>query len=365
MKFDYLGKNYFLEDMVNSSPSCLKIINNDGKLLKMNQHGLNLIEADDFDSVAHADVYEIVHPEDRERFIKFNRNICSGEKGTLIFRLIGLKGTERWMESHAGPFELPDGKLGHIAITNDITEKVKLENEIRKREKVLEEASKLTALGEIAGEIAHEINNPLAIIYGNARQIKNMVKSDRFDLNQVKKNLQTIEETVERISKIIKGLKMISRNEKKEIFSESSLLEIVDSTLSICIEKFKSRNVSLDVEVDEDCQLSCNPVQISQVLLNLLNNAFDALETNPNPKIKIIGKNHEDKVLLKVSDNGEPIPKEIREKIMEPFFTTKETGKGTGLGLSISHSIIATHGGEIYLEEDTDQTEFVISLPRG
>ncbi len=116
------GLSLNLDPMINQSPSCLKLVSANGKLIMMNKTGLDLIEAEDMDSVLGADVYSIVEESHREKFIKFNEGICSGKSGILTFEIVGLKGTHRWMETHASPYRLSNGKIAHIAITNDITE---------------------------------------------------------------------------------------------------------------------------------------------------------------------------------------------------------------------------------------------------
>lgn len=123
--------SFEVKNFINQTPSCLKVIDNQGRLLNMNDKGLSLIEAENIDSVFLADVYEIVHPEYRKEFISFNEKICNGGSGSLIFKIVGLKGTVRWMETYASPIKLEDGSTGHIAITNDITavQKVRSLNE--------------------------------------------------------------------------------------------------------------------------------------------------------------------------------------------------------------------------------------------
>ncbi|PIP89931.1 MAG: hypothetical protein COW01_00465 [Bdellovibrionales bacterium CG12_big_fil_rev_8_21_14_0_65_38_15] len=116
------GLSHNLDLMINQSPSCLKIISANGELIMMNKTGLDLIEAEDMESVFGADVYLIVEESHREKFKKFNEEICNGKSGRLTFEIIGLKGTHRWMETHASPYMLPNGKIAHISITNDITE---------------------------------------------------------------------------------------------------------------------------------------------------------------------------------------------------------------------------------------------------
>lgn len=116
--------NYDLaQNLISGTPSCLKVINSKGELLQMNKKGLGLIEADNFEQVKGANVYEIVTPKHRERFIEFNERICLGESGSLEFEIMGLRGTKRWMETFASPYELSNGEFAHIAITNEITDK--------------------------------------------------------------------------------------------------------------------------------------------------------------------------------------------------------------------------------------------------
>ena len=111
-----------LDIMINHSPSCLKLISRRGELIMMNKTGLDLIESPDMDSVLGADVYSIVEESHRQNFIEFNEHICKGNSGTLVFEVIGLRGTKRWMETYASPYILENGETAHIAITNDITE---------------------------------------------------------------------------------------------------------------------------------------------------------------------------------------------------------------------------------------------------
>jgi PAS domain S-box-containing protein len=341
-------KTTMLEEMINASPSCLKVIDVRGRLLHMNTRGLKLIEAKDFDSVSLADVYSIVHEDHREKFIEFNKLICSGEKGTLIFEIVGLEGTKRWMETYASPYPLGNGEVTHIAITNDITQKVNFQTELDNKEKLIHESSKLASLGKLAGGIAHEINNPLTIISGKAQQLYKKINEEDIDPLFFQQSIQKIDDTVKRISKIILGLRTFSHKDHKVEMTIIPLKDVIEETLDLCIEKFKSKGIEIRVNLDEDIMIKGCKIQLSQVFINLINNSFDEIEDNQRAWIEIKAKELNKEVHITITDSGQGIPKEHQENLMTPFYTTKEVGKGTGLGLSISMGIIKSHQGHFF-----------------
>jgi C4-dicarboxylate-specific signal transduction histidine kinase len=185
--------------------------------------------------------------------------------------------------------------------------------------------------------IAHEINNPLTIIYGKNYQIRKMASDASPPNEKIIKLSNDIEKTVGRISGIVKGLKNFSRDGANDTFEQKSVKEMIEETLSFCSGRFLHHSVNLQVgEIPERLILECRPVQISQVLLNLLGNAFDAIQGLSEKWVRIEACEHGNCIEISVTDCGNGIPEPLREKIMEPFFTTKDVGKGTGLGLSIS-----------------------------
>lgn len=227
-------------------------------------------------------------------------------------------------------------------------------------------AERLSSLGEMAAGIAHEINNPLAIIGSISKLIR--IKSQRNVLSpeDLEKSLNEIDLTVDRASKIIVGLRNISRDTSGEGMKEETLDHVFSDVLSICRERFKNNSICLELV---DCPLLQAPlllqrVQISQVFLNLLSNSFDAIKDMDGDKwIRISCEADQKTIRVIFSDSGPGIPHQIRNKIFQPFFTTKEVGKGTGLGLSLSRSILEKHGGHIKIEENQPNTSFTVILP--
>jgi signal transduction histidine kinase len=133
--------------------------------------------------------------------------------------------------------------------------------------------------------------------------------------------------------------------------------------LSLCAEKFRTSGVDLIVEPIPDLTLHCRPVQISQVLLNLLTNAFQAASRQEQNWIKVAVREAGKSVYISVTDSGRGISDEVRSRMFEPFFTTKEVGQGTGLGLSTSRSIVHAHNGDLVYDTDAGHTRFSIRLP--
>ncbi len=353
-----------LREMIAATPSCLKIVDKEGRLLAMNPQGIQLIEAPDEDSVVGADVYSLVQEDHRERFIELNRKVCSGQNGHLIFEIIGLGGTRRWMETHAAPYALTNGEYAQIAITNDITEKVEREREIEHQRQALVHSARLASLGEMAGGIAHEINNPLGIIMGTAGHLKLHMRRQGIQDELLEEGFDRIEETVRRISSIIRGLRNFSRDASDEDFKAVRISDIVQETLELTREKVKNNNVDLQCSMDVDAVISCQPVQISQVIMNLLINSMHAVSSLEEKWISLEAEQTTDGYLkLKITDSGKGISPEHQSKIMEPFYTTKPVGQGTGLGLSISAGIIKTHNGTLDLNAQSPNTQFVITLP--
>jgi len=222
----------------------------------------------------------------------------------------------------------------------------------------------MSSLGEMAGGIAHEINNPLAIIGLSANQISEALAKTPADLSFAKESAEKIVQTVRRIGKIVKGLRSFSRSGEKDPFSPSHLKQIIDDTLELCRERFNSGGIQLTVDCPSDLMIPCRAVQISQVFLNLLNNSFDAIADLPSPWIRIQVTESNGYVDIRITDSGAGIPPKIAEKLMAPFFTTKEVGSGTGLGLSISKGIVEDHRGTLEYVSESKHTEFLIRLPK-
>ena len=240
----------------------------------------------------------------------------------------------------------------------------KLERLVEERTEQLLNQSKFSALGEMAAGVAHEINNPLAVISGKAGQLMRSLKANQVDPEKLIKGLESIESTAFRISRIIKGLKDFSRNAENIPMQPVTLVSIISETLDLCRERFYQSGVALNVGEIPDQLFYCRNIQISQVLLNLLNNSFDAVVLSKEKWVALDIEDHQTKIVIRVRDSGKGIPPEIRNKIMMPFFTTKEVGKGTGIGLSISKGIIEDHLGSFHLDETQPHTCFVIELPK-
>jgi signal transduction histidine kinase len=141
--------------------------------------------------------------------------------------------------------------------------------------------------------------------------------------------------------------------------------QILEETLPFCMERLKQNSVELRVSpVEQSLLIDCRPTEISQVLLNLLNNAVDAAEPLPEKRMEVKVKNVGTDVEISGMDSGMGIPEQFRNKVGQPFFTTKQVGHGTGLGLSTSKGIVEAHGGHLNLDAECEHTRFVVTLPR-
>jgi signal transduction histidine kinase len=228
------------------------------------------------------------------------------------------------------------------------------------------ELDKMASIGRLAGRIGHEINNPLAIISGFSQKLKRLAKEDDVPSELVNKYAQKIEDTTYRIKKIVDSLSKVSRSTKNEQdLQEVTIASIIEDTLSICQEKFKSEGIEISTNhLTVNTLLKVNPIEISQIFLNLLTNAFDAIIELENRWVNIYVEDVGSNVLISVIDSGNGISEDHKKKILEPFFTTKPLGKGTGLGLSISRSILDKYSGTIKIKENSSNTCFEISLPK-
>lgn len=243
------------------------------------------------------------------------------------------------------------------------TKQIELEKLVEERTEQLLHQSKLSALGEMSAGVAHEINNPLSIIVGRIDQLKRRQSNNELNPELLIGGLNNIESMAFRISRIVKALRDFSRQSPHEPLALTSIHDVLNEILPFCQERFIQNNVKFDIEGELDLKVQCRSLQLSQVFLNLLNNAYDAIEKSKERWIKIKVEKIQDLVRLSFSDGGEGVPSELIHKIMQPFFTTKELGKGTGLGLSISKGIVEDHRGRIYLDTSRPYTAFVVELP--
>ena len=236
--------------------------------------------------------------------------------------------------------------------------------ELRRLQKV--RFAKVNIMNDMASVIAHEINNPLTIINSHATLIAVSLEQEMFNQKFVVESAKKIINAVKRISKIITNLKEISLGERTVAVEEVRLVDLIDESISYCKERVDEHQIDLRVQClcDMNTMILCRSVQISQVLLNLLNNAIDGICDLPEKWIQLRVEAELDKIKFSVMDSGHGIEPDILAKIFTPFFTTKGVGKGSGLGLSISKEILEMHHGTLIYDEHAPHTCFVLSIPK-
>jgi len=238
--------------------------------------------------------------------------------------------------------------------------------DLSKAQLQLEYSARMASLGVMAGGVAHEINNPLAIIHASAANLLRHARAEgAVPVEMVVRTGKRIEQTAERIAKIIRSMRYLARDGSRDSRSLTPVAKIVDEVLEVCNERLGEHSVKLVMtDIDPALCVLCREVQIAQVMLNLLQNAYDAVMGQQGERwIHLHVAVQDSWVVFSIIDSGPGIPPELKTRIMEPFFTTKEVGKGTGLGLSISHKIVAEHGGRLELTEAGGHTCFSFRLP--
>lgn len=253
---------------------------------------------------------------------------------------------------------------GAIIVSIITTELVEAQKKLREQEAKAQYSAKLASLGEMAAGIAHEVNNPLTIIQGTANIIRRLVNETPMDVTTVKTLSEKLITTSERISKTVRSLKALSRNGDNDPKHEIAIQNVITQCLDISEQRFRQNGIELRLDKGtEDFFVNGREVQLSQVLINLINNSIDAIKKSDEKWICLSVRKQDHSVVIEIKDSGKGIPSDIQQKIMDPFFTTKDVNQGTGLGLSISKNIIQDHEGELSLVPEEKNTTFRIRLP--
>ncbi len=249
-----------------------------------------------------------------------------------------------------------------VAHIYDLTDQIRMQHELEQQRETLHQNEKIAALGGLLAGVAHELNNPLSVVLGQSLLMKESAP-DAKSLERADK----IGRAAERCSRIVKTFLAMARQQPARS-SNMQVDEIITAAVEVAGYSIRSSDVELVLKLAPQLPaIWADPDQLSQVLINLLVNAEQALHGWDGPRRITVTTAFEPRggnVVVKVADTGPGIPRDIRSRIFEPFFTTKEVGSGTGIGLSFCHRIVQSHGGTIHVEsEDGAGTVFVIALP--
>jgi PAS domain S-box-containing protein len=261
--------------------------------------------------------------------------------------------------------ENPKEVIGVVSSFEDISEGREQEKQLKEQQAQIVAQGRLSALGEMAAGIGHEINNPLTLVLGGLAQIRRWASEQNNPPTLLLKNVHMAEHHAGRIAGIVQSLRALARNEEGDPMSSNSAARIIQDAVVFAQSKLKHSQTELEVQIEHgDYFVNCHPGEIIQVVSNLIRNSVDACGDQLGTKVwvKVSRDSSSGKIIFAVEDNGSGIPESARSLIMTPFFTTKTVGEGTGLGLSLSRRLLARHGTELKIESFSKPTRFAFSL---
>jgi PAS domain S-box-containing protein len=324
----------------------------------------------DKDNASYEKASEQIHPDDRFGFEqKMEAAIREKQDFEADFRIVLRDGSMKFIHTIGHPVLDGSGNVIELVGTAvDVTERRQAENALRKAQADLAHVTRVTTMGELTASIAHEVNQPLTAVVNNANACISLLTDDAPRLAEVREALAEIIEDADRASAVIARVRQLARKAPVER-SFLNLKDVITDVLTLARHESATRRVAIRTELPEDLPLVAGDrVQLQQVLLNLVVNGMDAMNTvEESNRVLIICVRRETRdgmpaALLSVQDAGTGFKPEEMDRLFEAFYTTKP--KGMGMGLAISRSIIEAHGGHLWAEPNQGPgATFLFSLP--
>ena len=345
------------------------LMDKEGIINSYNNAALNLVKFNGSDqlniSYKETCLYNDCFKEDLNEYNENDHpfNLVIKNQSPLKNQVMGIRinGEISWLLFNIQPF---DNSQNILISFSDITA-IKLQEEAKvARQAQLAMNARLTSLFTVAGGVAHEINNPLGIVIARLQSLNKKIDLDHIDKDYFKNSISKTISAAYRISKIISSLMSLSQTTDETPEEVIKLSDVLEDALLMWTENFKIKGIDLRVDEIPEIYIKCSSIEISQVLHNLLSNSFDSTMNSDVRWVHISFIDLENNIKIIIKDSGPEIPREVKLKMMDPFFTTKDIGKGTGLGLSVSKSIIEKHHGELSVDIDSPITILSIELKK-
>jgi hypothetical protein len=357
-----------LSQLVNIVPSHLWRLTPDGEPIFFSKRmvdflGLDVADMDKPGMSRLEAVIETVHPDDAAKFRDNLRHcLVTGERFSMNYRLRRADGVHRWMSSRAEPLRDQDGRIVQwFGLCHDIDDQMHAEDALRRASDKLAQATQAASLAELSASIAHEVNQPLAAIVANANACYRWLSAAPPNLERAKISAERIIRDANSAADVVSRIRALFKH-SVDPRNYTALDCVIAEARNLMAEEAVRRHVRMDIDVESNLPLlAFDRVQIQQVLINLMRNAFEAMDSVAGEKVlgmrtRRIG----DVVQTEISDRGGGV--ESPEKIFDPFVTTKRDGMG--MGLAICRSIIESHGGRLWAERNEPQgAKFIFTLP--
>ena len=400
-----LREKKFLDAIVANEPECVKLLTKDGELLQMNHAGLRMLEVDSLKEIHEVGVMNFIHPDHRSKFKSFHDSVCAGSPGRLIFRVLGRKGTPRWVETHATP--LIDRQYGtlHLAVARDITEQKKSEVELARVNSELIEISRRAGMSEIATEVLHNVGNVLNGLNVSASIIADKISEsksrglslvvdllaehegdlERFltsdpkgrrvpaflaalnadvsaERQEIQVELNALQNRIDHIKEVVARQQGHAKGPR--VLEEVNLNDLIEESLALLQQQLEAHGIQVARAFSDVGPVSVEKHKVIQILVNLIKNAVQAcIQSNRAGKQVVVGLETGDAtVTITVSDNGVGIPEENLLRIFNFGFSTKRDGHG--FGLHSSANFAKEMGGRLIAHSSGQGARFSLELPR-
>jgi PAS domain S-box-containing protein len=354
--------NDFLMNLIDSSVDGIIVTNMKGNILLFNKGAENLLGYRSEEVVEKMNIRSIYSPGVAKEVMEKLKSPDFGGVGKLTsFPIFHRRKDGEMIEGDLSASLIYDEKGNEIAsvgIFKDLRERSKMERELREIQQALLQSEKLAAMGRLTSQIAHELNNP---IYGIMNTLE-LLKTEIPPESKRRRILDLSLSEIQRLSEMLRNMLSFSKPEEEKR-RPIKIDELIEGILLVMEKQMKESNIQVETSFNPDIpEIMASTNQMRQVMLNILKNAKEAMPKGGTLTVRT--SREDNRVLIHIQDTGMGVPEEIRDKIFEAFFTTKQKVKGVGLGLSVCYGIIKDHGGDIKVEsEEGKGTTFIISLP--
>ena len=352
--------------MIATALDCIIVIDWKGLVIEFNPAAERTFGYSRAEAIGKPMVELIVPPDLRARHAAGMARYLETDEARLIGRRIEIDamradGSVFPVELAIAEIRLP-GRRTFSAYLRDLTPAREAQAEIQRQREALLQSEKMAAYGSLLAGVAHELNNPLSIVIGHALMLQEVAAGTPYADRAGK-----IQQAAERCGRIVKSFLAMARQQEIQA-RPVKLASVVDDVLTLLAYDLRSHGVETVLDLPTELPVvQGDPDRLHQVLANLVTNARQAMEDAPGPRrITVSARQVADAIELSVADNGPGVPKDIRSRLFDPFFSTKAVGSGTGVGLAVSRGIVESHGGTLTLAESAEPgAQFVVRLPLG